>query len=127
MTVVTSKVNVPQVVDAAADAQAVAAAVVLFAAVGAVVGDRAARDADTGAAGDINAADVELAFPARGAAEVDAGAAGQVPLGQGDGVPGPGGGDGGRQAGRAAPDHHQLVHLPGAGGLPVGRVTLGNR
>ena len=46
----------PQVVDAAADAQAVAAAVVLFAAVGAVVGDRAARDADTGAAGDINAA-----------------------------------------------------------------------
>ena len=25
-------------------------------------------------------------------------------------------GDGGRQAGRAAPDHHQLVHLPGAGG-----------
>jgi hypothetical protein len=40
---------------------------------------------------------------ARGAAEVDAGASGQVPLGQGDGVPGLGGGDRGRQAGRAAP------------------------
>jgi len=43
------------VVDAAAHTQAVAAVIVSFAALGAVVGDRAVRDADSRAAGDINA------------------------------------------------------------------------
>jgi hypothetical protein len=51
----------PQVVDAAADALAIAAAIIPFPAVGLVVGDRAARDADARGAGDVD-----------GAAEADA-------------------------------------------------------
>ena len=64
---------------------------------------------------------------ARGAAEVDAGAAGQVPLGQGDAVPGLRGGDRGGQTARPTPDHHQFVNVLRAWWTPVGRMALGDR
>ena len=46
-------------------------------------------------------------------------------IGQGDGVPGLGGGDRGRQAARAAADHYQLIHILGTRGLPDASLIIG--